>query len=250
MAPLCPKSVLQQDTESKSMKNNTENNVVAVEQLEAHPSDKTIPPMSVEDDNPLRADNLPHGGTMLVENTETTGELAKLGEEFRKSHQTLEQCKVRLQADFKQSTAEAIACGRILIEAKELAGYGGWLPWLKEHANISESTAQRYMHLARNSSSMTNLTEKSLTECYTDLGLLKSKESEPTTTPSKKPEPSDFLRAKGLVLRLSTLLTKTNDPERMVKEIEPILQWHKDYLQNKGKLEEVRKLLQEFEKAA
>jgi hypothetical protein len=43
----------------------------------------------------------------------------------------------------------AIEAGKLLIEAKEHIGHGQWLSWLRDHAGVSERTAQRYMSLAR-----------------------------------------------------------------------------------------------------
>ena len=50
----------------------------------------------------------------------------------------------------KGSIEHAIAAGELLIEAKAQIQHGGWLPWLRDHCNISERMAQRYLRLARN----------------------------------------------------------------------------------------------------
>lgn len=52
----------------------------------------------------------------------------------------------------RASTAAAIDAGSRLIEAKVLVAHGAWLPWLKEHVDISELSAQLYMRLARHRS--------------------------------------------------------------------------------------------------
>jgi hypothetical protein len=39
--------------------------------------------------------------------------------------------------------------GDLLIEAKAQLEHGQWLPWLVEHCEIPEKTAQRYMRMAR-----------------------------------------------------------------------------------------------------
>jgi Protein of unknown function (DUF3102) len=41
----------------------------------------------------------------------------------------------------------AVATGRALVEAKSLLKHGRWLPWLKEHCDMSERSAQLYMGL-------------------------------------------------------------------------------------------------------
>jgi hypothetical protein len=44
----------------------------------------------------------------------------------------------------------AMAAGDLLIEAKAQVPHGQWLPWLQDHVQISERTAQLYMRLAKN----------------------------------------------------------------------------------------------------
>jgi hypothetical protein len=48
----------------------------------------------------------------------------------------------------KTAAERAIDAGRALIEAKDLLEHGQWLPWLKEHCELSERTAQLYMQIA------------------------------------------------------------------------------------------------------
>jgi hypothetical protein len=49
----------------------------------------------------------------------------------------------------KTAAERAIDAGRALIEAKQLLRHGEWLPWLKEHCQLPERTAQLYMKIAR-----------------------------------------------------------------------------------------------------
>ncbi len=65
-----------------------------------------------------------------------------LAAEIRKAHAGVE--------DAARTAAEhAIEAGTALIEAKALVKHGEWLPWLKEHCEISERTAQLYMKIVR-----------------------------------------------------------------------------------------------------
>jgi hypothetical protein len=48
----------------------------------------------------------------------------------------------------KRGLQHAITCGRLLIEAKAQLRHGQWLPWLREHCQVPERSAQRYMQLA------------------------------------------------------------------------------------------------------
>ncbi len=49
----------------------------------------------------------------------------------------------------KAGIEHAIVAGELLIEAKRQLKHGQWLPWLREHCQISERTASLYMRLAR-----------------------------------------------------------------------------------------------------
>ena len=62
--------------------------------------------------------------------------------------------------DAKRAGGEAIlTIGRGLMEAKALLPHGEWLPWLEEKVEFSESSAQRFMRLAREWSNPSTLTD-------------------------------------------------------------------------------------------
>lgn len=48
-----------------------------------------------------------------------------------------------------QALAHAIKAGEHLLEAKQYLKHGEWLPWLRDHTDIPERTAQLYMCLAK-----------------------------------------------------------------------------------------------------
>jgi hypothetical protein len=52
-------------------------------------------------------------------------------------------------AAVKRGLEHAIAAGHLLIKAKDRLGHGKWLPWLSDHCQVPERTAQLYMRLAR-----------------------------------------------------------------------------------------------------
>src|SRR5262249_37659463 len=68
--------------------------------------------------------------------------LADLAARIRAEH---EACASAL----KRGLDHAITAGRLLIEAKGKHAHGGWLPWLHEHCQVPERTAQAYMRCAR-----------------------------------------------------------------------------------------------------
>jgi Protein of unknown function (DUF3102) len=49
----------------------------------------------------------------------------------------------------RESVRHSIAAGELLIEAKAQVAHGQWLPWLRDHVEISERTAQVYMRCAK-----------------------------------------------------------------------------------------------------
>jgi Protein of unknown function (DUF3102) len=76
--------------------------------------------------------------------TAATGDnrLAVLAAEVRTAHAGV--------LDAAKTVAErSVEAGKALIEAKSLVKHGEWLPWLKDHCQISERTAQLYMHVAK-----------------------------------------------------------------------------------------------------
>jgi hypothetical protein len=75
--------------------------------------------------------------------TAATGDnrLAVLAAEVRTAHTGV--------LDAAKTVAErSVEAGKALIEAKSLVKHGEWLTWLKDHCQISERTAQLYMHVA------------------------------------------------------------------------------------------------------
>jgi hypothetical protein len=48
-----------------------------------------------------------------------------------------------------EAVAQAIACGKMLLEAKSTVPHGQWLPWLRQNVTFGERSAQGYMRLAR-----------------------------------------------------------------------------------------------------
>jgi Protein of unknown function (DUF3102) len=112
--------------------------------------------------------------------------------------------------------AEAVACGKILIQVKELTKHGGWLEWLRQYAKYSDRTAQRRMGLARNAtqlSNVSNLTPKNIATGYVGMGVIKPQ----NYNKGKKPHAakSDFLKVKGWANHICALLLKTDDKKRM-----------------------------------
>lgn len=72
----------------------------------------------------------------------------------------------------KRRGGEAIlTIGRCLTEAKQSLPHGEWLPWLNERVEFSESTAQRFMKLAREWSNPSALTDLGAAKALTLLAL-------------------------------------------------------------------------------
>jgi hypothetical protein len=68
--------------------------------------------------------------------------LAVLADEIRVAH-------AGVIAAATVAAERAIEAGKALTEAKELVPHGEWIPWLKEHCQISVRTAQAYMKIVR-----------------------------------------------------------------------------------------------------
>jgi hypothetical protein len=83
----------------------------------------------------------------------------------------------------------AHACGRALLEVKELLKHGEWLPWLEANCpGLSESTAKRYMRVAK-SVTVTDLNlPKTIKELYEAAGVYSQNQPRQLTAPPL-PEP-------------------------------------------------------------
>ena len=49
---------------------------------------------------------------------------------------------------FRKSNADALSCGRLLLQAREIAEHGAWLAFLRD-VGMTARTAQKYMRVAR-----------------------------------------------------------------------------------------------------
>ena len=61
---------------------------------------------------------------------------------------TLAEIKISIQAHSRMAAESILQIGRDLIEAKQIAGHGGWLPFLAD-IGYKPSTAENWMRLAR-----------------------------------------------------------------------------------------------------
>jgi hypothetical protein len=94
-----------------------------------------------------------------VDSVEQSNSLADLAARIKVEHEASGRA-------IKQGLDHAIACGRLLIEAKaQLNKHGQWLPWLREHCGrMPERTAQHYMRLARHADEIRNVADLSARE--------------------------------------------------------------------------------------
>jgi hypothetical protein len=69
---------------------------------------------------------------------------------------------------------KAIRIGELLVEAKQNAGHGNWLPWIKADLEFSERTATNYMRVYENRDRLKSANVADLTGAYV---LIADKES-------------------------------------------------------------------------
>jgi hypothetical protein len=91
----------------------------------------------------------------------------------------------------KSGLAAAMDAGDLLVEAKERMDRGQWVPWLMDHCDISERTAQRYMRLARNRAIMLpkndTVADLSINKANQEVTVPKKSVSAPRSTSSPAP---------------------------------------------------------------
>ena len=88
--------------------------------------------------------------------------LSTLARTVRSLAQTIVRGKV-------QSVQAAIECGRIIRQAKRLAGHGGFIPWL-EQCSLNRMTANRYLRLAQRAPGMPGVA--TLRQAYVAAGVV------------------------------------------------------------------------------
>jgi hypothetical protein len=74
---------------------------------------------------------------------EGSNSLADLAARIRQEHAATAEA-------LQRGVEHAMAAGDLLLEAKAQLKHGLWLPWLAEHCQMSERTAQLYMRVAKN----------------------------------------------------------------------------------------------------
>ena len=87
----------------------------------------------------------------------------------------------------------AVKCGNALIEAKALVEHGEWVAWLETNCrNVSLTTCQNYMRLAKNPNALFFDDPKTLKQAYVETGILPSQ-------PARKalPAPADAAALNG-----------------------------------------------------
>ena len=157
--------------------------------------------------------------------------LNEFAERIRDAHKAVLACDKHMAEQKKLKIQKAITCGEHLIEAKKMMDHGQWRSWLADNCKgICVKTATNYMRLANaNGEHVADLSKaKSLRQAYVAAGIISKPE---------RPEPSEYVKAKGLAVQLWNLLHRTTDPERMTREIEAVLSWHQDYMEQKRKRE-------------
>jgi len=157
--------------------------------------------------------------------------LQEFAKRIRDAHAAVLSCDESVSEHKKLKIQKAIACGENLIEAKKMMDHGHWRTWLADNCKgICTKTATNYMKLARaKTENVADLSAaKNLRQAYIAAGVISKPE---------RPEPSDFVKAKGLAIQLWNLLHGTTDADRMAREIEAVLLWHQDYIEQKRKQE-------------
>lgn len=183
--------------------------------------------------------------------------LATCAKRIIASHKTALKASRLSEQKGKEAIKAAIVAGKNLLAAKAMVEHGGWLKWFAKNCpGISEDTSERYRRLAEyaaNSAYKRNLEgANSLRQAYIVCDIIQNdahiivengsesvatKSKRGTSTNSSRPQPSEFVRVKGLAVQLWNFLTSTTDAERMAKEIQPVIQWYQDYVAQKQKRE-------------
>jgi hypothetical protein len=72
----------------------------------------------------------------------------------------------------REAARHALEAGRLLVEAKEIAGHGNWSDWLGENCSLGERTAQRYMRLHKSGLKPTHVSDLSIRAASAQIDVL------------------------------------------------------------------------------
>jgi hypothetical protein len=127
--------------------------------------------------------------------------LADLATRIRNAHS-------KVVGAFRNTVREAIAAGKLLIQAKDRMPYGDWEPWLKDQCGVAERTARLYMQLARGEAKIEDWMAQAGTGSVTVTDLTLTKARALLIRTKEKPQPS----ATGVVENAATnLISALND---------------------------------------
>ena len=179
------------------------------------------------------------------------------------------QCELA-SACVRNSVELAIECGKVLVAAKDKLKHGTWSKWLKAKAHISQTTACRYMILAKFSPVKSLLNCPTLADAYKLAGYDPHASDKHKTTGSPPAQSEDDSADSGqneTTSRLKTTIEKaywhvdrvvsllpsvdaaTKEAETLAKIIEPLLSWYEDFSELRKKQQSMR-IKQELPKAA
>jgi hypothetical protein len=68
----------------------------------------------------------------------------------------------------------AVACGKALLQLRELLGHGNWTRWLEEECRVNRMTANRYMRLASHKGKLKR--DMTIREAYLAAGVIAPKQ--------------------------------------------------------------------------
>ena len=110
----------------------------------------------------------------------------------------ISRCHGEVHKSFRRALQSAIQAGELLSQAKKRVAHGEWLPWLENNTSVPARTAQQYMQLAREATSLEAKYAKfAHLGVHTALKLVsKSKEKEPDTD-SDEQDPKGLTEDEG-----------------------------------------------------
>jgi Protein of unknown function (DUF3102) len=89
----------------------------------------------------------------------------------------------------RSAIEHAVACGRLLIQAKDTVPHGGWLDWIDHNVTIGRRQAQKYMRLAEHPDALSNAKSNALLTIDSAISTIARPQASPTRKPSN-PEPA------------------------------------------------------------
>jgi hypothetical protein len=90
----------------------------------------------------------------------------------------------------RSAIEHAVACGRLLLQAKATVPFGGWLEWIDHNVTVGRRQAQKYMRLAEHPDALSNAKSNALLTIDSAISTIARPQASPSASRATRSRPS------------------------------------------------------------